>query len=85
MSETADLIRTFYEREDCAVGGPLHVVLDDFNLEDEWLHTMPHGESSETVAAAEEIVRHLQPMSLPERAATVGLAHGYRWDGEAWR
>lgn len=37
VSEVHDLIRKVYEQPHGAVGGNLHIVLDDYNVEDDWI------------------------------------------------
>jgi hypothetical protein len=37
MIELASLIKPFYELPHCGTGGPLHISLDDFNLDDDCL------------------------------------------------
>lgn len=36
-SEVHDLVRKVYEQPHGAVGGNLHIVLDDYNVEDYWI------------------------------------------------
>jgi hypothetical protein len=80
MLKIVAMVQTLYERPGCGAGGPLHVVLDDFNLEDGML--VPWSEPPEftwpvdVMALASIICGQLSRMSLAERAAVVGLAHG---------
>lgn len=70
-------IREFYVEH--PMGGPIHCVLDDYNLEDEFLHVvLVRPESERTLAKAHLILEMLKPLSLAERAAVVGMAHGDR-------
>lgn len=72
-------IREFYDTY--AAGGPLHVVLDDYNIEDEFLrpYVLPEWNIPEDdVAKAHLICEMLRPLSMAQRAAVIGIAHGDR-------
>jgi hypothetical protein len=78
MSRVAGWIQDLYRQEDGSVGGPLHVVLDDFNVGDAFLTPYEGWDgSAATLSIAERICEGMRSMSLSQRAATVGIAHGY--------
>lgn len=77
MFAVADLIRALYRQPDGAAGGPLHVVVDDYNLLAEFLGPYAYEDvPRRTLELSIAICDGLRPMTLAERAATVGLAHG---------
>lgn len=80
VKKSVGLIKTIYEHE--PVGNPLHVVLDDWNLEDcfinddwsdEWLSTV----DKEAVSAARELIPVFLKLSLEERYSALAYAHDY--------
>lgn len=86
--EIVSAIRDLYEMPRCEAGGPLHVVLDDWNLEDEFLIPWvgPKGLdgavidrvfSSEVISKAQTICDLMRPLSEAERAAVLGQYWGY--------
>ncbi len=80
MPWVADLILDITEfYVDFPTGGPLHVVLDDWNLEDEFLYvpSYPWVEMTDGQAArAERIVAGLKRLTLPQRAQVLKEAFG---------
>lgn len=47
MEAVSDAIADLYQQGGCAVGGPLHIVVDDFNTEDHnilWCLTQNYGD-----------------------------------------
>lgn len=78
VKKVVRLIYTVYEHD--PVGNPLHVVLDDWNLEDEFIEVYEpavDGLPKECVDAARELVPLLLSMSLDERLSALAYAHGY--------
>lgn len=79
-----ELILDVYEFS--CVGGNLHVVLDDWNLEDshikwclnEWIPKKHNEDSYEQIKAEIECGLQLLKMSLAERASTLANIAGYR-------
>jgi len=75
-----DLVRIIYETE--PTGAPLHVVLDDWNLEDghiaiyEEALTGPDAVSAHAAQAAKELVPLFLAMPIEERAATLAYHRG---------
>lgn len=74
------MIRDLYTMERCGVGGPLHSVLDDWNLEDE--HLTPWVDPTdpwpaEVLELAQRICDVMLKLSLTERAAVLA-AHNFR-------
>lgn len=80
------LVWTLYNIDGCEVGGPLHIVTDDMNVEDgcldfcaggmdNWLRDWYADEYPDTVdevrTVATSIIDALRPMSLAERATAV--------------
>lgn len=76
---TADLvglIQELYAQPDGGSGGPLHVLLDDFDVDcvepflgQEWLPT--------TLRLAERIAEHMRPLSTDQRAAVLAVWEGW--------
>jgi len=74
--EAAGLIRTVYEHH--AAGGNLHVVLDDWNIEDEHLQILSVREgTSRAQREAESIcLAAMRRLSLAERATALAIVDG---------
>jgi hypothetical protein len=85
LAETAGLIREWYGL--CgpfSSGGPLHIQLDDDNLDDRWLTDATYDRgwehyeelrTPERYAAGMRILELLRPMTKAEREMTVNAAH----------
>jgi hypothetical protein len=77
MERVAQLVRDLYDMDEGICGGPIHVQLDDFNLEDQFMDGIYESDYSEEIKTlARQILDGLRPMTLPQRAATVGVGHG---------
>jgi hypothetical protein len=64
------LVRKLYSMQDCSAGGPLHVQLDDGNLEDEFLTLETHMQwPKQVLRLSEEILALLRSMTEGERLA----------------
>jgi len=75
IARALELIRAIYEVE--PVGAPLHVVLDDWNIEDGHIKIWPDPETDpQAMAAAEELVPLLRRMSVTQRAAALAYHDG---------
>jgi hypothetical protein len=61
MLDIADQIRLFYARDGCSVGGPLHVYLDDFNVEDHWFYGHTNADLAEIIAEHPTYKQFRQP------------------------
>lgn len=84
MKYVAALITFFYTLDECSVGGPLHVQLDDYNLEDEfwstdrdeqwekdmWASYPPHVQSLAAV-----ICWRMALLTIQERAMALDYGH----------
>jgi hypothetical protein len=79
----AALIRQLYQY--CPVGGRCHIVVDDWNLEDDSIEfcrqavardKAAHG-TSQTLMHEERLLAALAVMSIPERAVSLALADGF--------
>lgn len=85
MKEVAGLIWDWYQYDENAVGGALHVQLDDHNLDDHflgddwcdhrWLSN--YNYTSEVKALGNQIVQRLRNMTQAERQRTVHEARPY--------
>lgn len=73
--EFSDLFKQLYEIS--VVGGPLHSVLDDWNLEGEITPFPGLDFDDETYALCERIAGLLNAMPEPERYASVAAADGF--------
>lgn len=81
VKKVVRLIYTVYEHD--PVGNPLHVVLDDWNLDDcfigideedtEWLAQIP----AQAVSAARELIPVFRKLSMEERYSVLAYVHGY--------
>jgi hypothetical protein len=72
-----DLIQRVYDFND--VGGGLHVVVDDWNIEDDDLvkrYAAP-DDGPEQVVAEEECLAALRALTQPERASALALYDGF--------
>lgn len=73
-----------YAMPDCAAGGPLHIVTDDYNVEDRHLEFCADrlGEwPAATRKVAEAILSELRKMPVGEREAALGKADTPQVDG----
>jgi hypothetical protein len=87
MEEAASYIAALYNTTNGGVGGPVHIVTDDYNVDDDsllfcrgeikrWTPYEPeHGDGDRVKALATWILDLLEPMSVVERSVTVALAH----------
>lgn len=81
IKRALDLVRIIYETE--CTGAPLHVVLDDWNLEDghiviyEESLSGPDAVSAHAAQAAKELVPLFLAMPVEERAATLAYHGGF--------
>lgn len=82
VKRALELIRAIYEYE--PVGGPMHVELDDWNIDGE-ITPYPYepsmfveeDEANEVRAAVAELIPLLNTMSLNERASALARHWGY--------
>lgn len=74
---TAEMIGEWYEQDGHGVGGILHVILDDDNLEDGSLDITGYvdlsGVSHQEAYEAGLIIGMLRNLTLPERAVAIAL------------
>lgn len=88
VARALELIRTIYQHE--PTGGPLHVILDDWNIEDgdirrEAAEPTPYipyefleeDEAEEVRTAVAELVPLLGSMTVRERASALARYDGY--------
>lgn len=84
VPEDADQIvaqfEDLYSRDHCSTGGPLHVVLDDWNLEDE--HLGPWEDERDpwppdVMELATKISTRLRELPIDQRAAVLALWEGW--------
>lgn len=81
IQQCAELIIQFYMLDDCGAGGVLHIVTDDWNLEDE--HLQFCRENAEKVSDYDQkdlairILDLMDGMNLQERASAMALFDGY--------
>ena len=83
----AELVDELYSMPECGVGGPLHIVLDDGNIDDESIHfcirTMREHETvvrgmngNAIIAICEEIVKALLEFTQEKRKELYELNWG---------
>ncbi len=79
-------VRAFYALPDHAMGGVLHVVLDDYNTEDETMDDVrqrivvgrhPFDTDPADKAEALAILHDLRRLTEPERCTVLAKVHGY--------
>lgn len=81
IARAVHLIRVIYTTQ--PLGAPLHVVLDDWNIEgniEPWPDQMPGGQypvAQEAADAAIELCALFNRMSVRERAAALAYHRGY--------
>jgi len=82
VRDAAQAVADVYEWS--VVGGALHVVLDDWNIEDEHLSRCAQGiEDPSRVESEEQLVKEryclalFRKLSLEERASVLAFAEGY--------
>lgn len=85
MRQLVEQINRLYEMPNCGVGGPLHVVTDDFNVEDhcldacERLLTDPepwYGTDEAMVALTRTIIAGMRRLTLGQRGTVLAV----KWD-----
>lgn len=87
MLEAAGYIGALYGAPSGGTGGPLHVVTDDFNVEDsnlqfardwipKWEAYGDHGDDERVRILSGWILDLLDPMSEIERSVAIALGHG---------
>ena len=69
------LIREVYRHN--AVGGNLHVVLDDWNIDDDVLERAPSYFSDSVLPVERECLAVLQGMTLEQRATALAIHDGF--------
>lgn len=91
IREAARLVTTLYEMPDGGVGGNLHIVTDDWNLETEHLewcrdHIVKGGndwiESEEQRILEMQILELMLPMTEAERFSVLAFEAGYWCEAE---
>ncbi|MBF6277041.1 hypothetical protein [Nocardia nova] len=79
VAAAAEQIAVLYRMPECCTGGPLHVVVDDTNVEDEFLEPYrPEGETlwaEDAYTQADRVLALLRPLTLVERAVAT-VVHG---------
>ena len=77
VRKAAELIAKVYEYS--AVGGGLHSIVDDFNIEDENItqRYATDEDSAEQIAAENECLTALKVLTEAERASALALHDGY--------
>lgn len=99
IRETIELVWRLYRLPGCSVGGPLHVVLDDANVDDHWLHIPgpprnpitgelyevdPYPQEAERLA--EMILIRLRALpTMTERLAVTGEVYNDPERGNPWQ
>jgi hypothetical protein len=74
------LLDQFFALPECSTGGPLHVVLEDFNIEKSNLYWRDYNTqvyTHEVVLLADYIVSRLAKMKKKERAAVIAKREGW--------
>jgi hypothetical protein len=78
-----ELIDRLYQMPECGAGGPLHSVVDDWNLNTEVIEVRyvtnwyPEGYAPEVVEVCDEIVSIMNRMTENQRATALAIHNGY--------
>lgn len=83
IAEAIQLTWQLYRIPNCCTGGPLHVQLDDHNLQDRFLEKPYNGVApdgtphynAEEIALAERVLALLRPMTMKERLVVASLLY----------
>lgn len=77
MYDTAENIKALYNQWDAETGGPLHAILDDWNISESHLIIEDGDEFNWlTISLAEDILRNFREMDKFERGLTLAFAQG---------
>ncbi len=74
--DIADRIRLLYSKDGCGTGGPLHVQIDDFNIEGVWKPWSGGDYPNDVMVLAQQICDAMNPLTDLQRAAVLA-----RWEG----
>ena len=70
------LIGRVYELH--VTGGGVHCIVDDFNIEDEYIERDGYpGNTPDQIEAEERLVALFETMTILERASALAMYHGY--------
>lgn len=77
--QIVDLIRLLYSLPRCDMGGPLHVEIEDWNIEDDWTPYQfdPPYYSDEAMKVASEICNLMTPLTIKQRADVLATWEGW--------
>lgn len=79
-AEIVDAINDLYDLPDCGAGGPLHVQLDDWNVELDW-KPWPGPEREpwppEAMEQAQLVADLMVPLPVSQRYAVLAKWHGW--------
>lgn len=79
--KAAELIEALYDTEQGGAGGYAHIVVDDFNIDDQsidWCLRNMHGNvCQETKDASIECLRYLRTLNEEERWSALAIHNGY--------
>lgn len=77
--EIVDRIRLLYSLPHCDMGGPLHVEIDDFNVDFDWKPYQfdPPYYSDEAMKVASEICNLMKPLTVKQRADVLARFEGW--------
>jgi hypothetical protein len=73
--QVAPLIAWYYTLPGCVVGGSLHIVLDDFNVEDTHVRWCSGYASGQGDTCGSELAGLLERMSEADRQRAIDLSH----------
>jgi hypothetical protein len=80
VDEIVSAIEAVYAHQDGGTGGPLHVQLDDFNIEGDWVPWRAEEDDrpypDDLYDLCLEVQRLVKPLPLDQRAAVLA-----RWEG----
>lgn len=80
--EVADAMRLVLTHPEGELGGPLHVQLEDFNIEGDWTPWQPIGAAArpypdDLFNLCLEVQRLVKPLTIPQRAAVLARVEGW--------
>lgn len=83
IAEALGLVRELYELN--AVGGPLHVVVDDWNLDGQIEPYYQGDEDAEMVRVCDRIAALFNGMSVADRASVLAYEEGHAKPGDPFK
>lgn len=81
VAEVTRLVTDLYGMDDCAVGGPLHVVVDDWNLDGPITPYWFGEESAELAEFVTALAAKMTALTVDERLSAMAHHEGFAREG----